>query len=229
MNAHWQEIAVDERRNASGTPADFMMEVAADDVDAPRFRILKRGSWRRAIKLEGIFWTLLELAAKRHSLKLTDYVREVLGEASSSRNQTSDLRVHAARWLHDRLEETERKLEEASPQRLIQAVPLPAFIIGHKRGLIAHNSEFASFIRSVADKEQIAEVSQARLTLDAPLAAIIETLRATSKRALDCGFQIVLNERRLKGRVRVSLVPGSAGRTDIMGFVLGTPSFSPRG
>jgi predicted DNA-binding ribbon-helix-helix protein len=189
------------------------------DPEQIRFRILQRGKWRRAIKLEGIFWTALESIAARQGMKLTDYVQAFLDTRPGS-NQTAELRTHAARWLHERLTATEERLNGFGPGGMLQAVPLPGFIIGRGLGLIAFNADFLHLIRRVAACGQGEEVPSARLNLDAPLASIIERLREAAPRPLECGFTLAINRRASRGRVRVCIAPGPDGRDDIMGFVL---------
>jgi predicted DNA-binding ribbon-helix-helix protein len=191
----------------------------ADPDEASRFRILRRGNWRRALRLEPIFWTALELAARENSMKLTDYVRTLIPDGGRAGNQTSRLRAHAAQWMHERLIDSERRLAESGPARMLKAVPLPGFIIGGERGLIAYNGDFMKFVHDVADKERIPRVSDARLNLDAPIERIVETLRESTRPALECGFHLTLNDRRIRGRVRASLVPGTGRGPDVMGFI----------
>ncbi len=191
---------------------------AAEDPAVPRFRILKRGDWQRALRLEEIFWSILEAAAKANALKLTDYVRGILDGKDGTRNQSSELRVAAATWLKERLEDRERRLRQAGPAQFLKGVPVPGFIISGSRGLVAYNAEFVNFVRQSADKHDVPRVSEARLTLDLQIDQIIETLREGTRSTLDRRFELALNAQRLRGRVRVSLVPGSEGY-DVMGFV----------
>lgn len=193
--------------------------VARNDPDQLRFRILKRGKWQRAIKLEGIFWTALEAMAAQQGTKLTDYVKAYLTPKPDV-NQTAELRAHAARWLHERLVATEERLAGFGPNGMLQAVPLPGFIIGRGLGLVAFNIDFLQLIRRVAALEDSQAMPSARLNLDAPLARIIERLRETVPRPLECGFTLTINGLASRGRVRVCIAPGPDGRDDIMGFVL---------
>ena len=81
-----------------------------------RFRIFRRGEWRRAFRLEEVFWTALEDAAADKGVKVADYVRSIVdGEPEGAANSSSLLRVHAATWLQDRI----ARLEVAREQREI--------------------------------------------------------------------------------------------------------------
>lgn len=206
--------------------ADTAPETASAQVNPPhdpdqlRFRILQRGNWRRAIKLEGIFWSALEHIAERSGAKLTDYVQSFLATKPEGANQTAELRSHAARWLYERLTAAEEKLTSFGPVGMLQAVPLPGFVIGRGLGLIGFNAEFLHLIRRTAALEEAGGIPQARLNLDAPLAHIIDRLRETAPRPLECGFTLMIDRRASRGRVRVCIAPGPNGRDDIMGFVL---------
>jgi len=221
--------------NARALPCPTRGAIPGDQIAAPlvsdatasrrspdqlRFRILQRGAWRRAIKLEEIFWTALEAMAGRKSTKLTDYVQSFLETRPASANLTAELRVHAARWLYGQLTVTEEKLTGFGPGAMLQAVPQPGFIVGRGLGLIAFNAEFLHLIRRIAAMEEGQAIPQARLNLDAPLARILERLRETAPRPLDCGFTLTIQRRASRGRVRVCIAPGPDGRDDIMGFVL---------
>ncbi len=187
--------------------------------DRLRFRILKRGDWRRAIKLEEIFWKSLEEMAAQEGLKLTDYVRSVLDALPDHANQTAELRAHVARRLHDRLAETQERLAGSGASGMLQAAPVPGFVTGPGLGLIAYNGEFLRLIRRAAAREEHQGVPQARLNLDAPLSHIVDLLARSRPRPLECGFTLTVDHRAMRGRVRVCLMPGPNGREDLMGFV----------
>jgi predicted DNA-binding ribbon-helix-helix protein len=207
-------------RPVGDVPATLAPATLPHDPDQLRFRILQRGTWRRAIKLEGIFWTALEDMAEQAGTKLTDYVQAFLGTRPEGANQTAELRTHATRWLHDRLTASEQKLTSFGPVGMLQAVPLPGFVIGRGLGLIGFNADFLHLIRRTAALEEAGGIPQARLNLDAPLAHIIDRLRETMPRPLECGFTLTIDRRASRGRVRVCIAPGPNGRDDIMGFVL---------
>lgn len=205
-------------------PAAMVRPDAGGDGEAsdrePRFRILKRGDWRRAIKLEDVFWTSLEIAAERAGQKLTDYVRAVLEDAPDGANQTAILRVHAARVLRDGLTAAERRLSETSAAEILKASPAPGFIVASGHGLVAYNSAFA---RRMVDAARIIPgkpLPQARMSLEAPIQHVAEAIRRARPKMLECGFTLQVGDGVVRGRIRTSLVHGPGGRDDVLGFVL---------
>lgn len=185
-----------------------------------RFRILKRGDWRRAIKLEDVFWSALELAAARENAKLTDYVRAVLDAAPEGANQTAHLRVHAARVLRDGLANAERRLSETSAGEILKASPAPGFIVTSGLGLVGYNAAFARRMVEAARLVPGEPLPAARMSLEAPIDAIAAAIRKTRPKALECGFTLTIGASVLRGRIRACLALGPAGREDVLGFLV---------
>ena len=184
----------------------------------PRFRVLRRQGWRKAFRLEAIFWETLEAAAREKGLRLTEFVHDlVVGQPG---NQTSALRVVATGWLKRRYRRLQEKTAPARLIGLLQAAPVPSFAIDQSRKLVAHNREFVDLVRADtlagSDSE---DISTARLALDAPLDALIAELEKNPGKILTCGYTIRHDSTRRVGRARVILVPAEKGRT-IVGYIL---------
>ncbi len=194
------------------------METDAEADGQPRFRVLRRQGWRKAFRLEAIFWQTLEAAARDSGLRLSEFVHELV--AGRPGNQASALRVAAAGWLWRHYW---RLQEKTAPERLIglmQAAPVPSFAIDQSRRLVAHNREFVDLVR--ADSQigsEGSDISTARLALDVPLDALIGELEKDPTKVLTCGYSIRLGATRRIGRARVMLVPAEKGRT-IVGYIL---------
>lgn len=193
---------------------------AATPPETMRFRILTRGTWKRAIRLESVFWDALEFGARESGQKLTDYVRAVLDDLPEGANATSRLRVHATALLDERLAAARTELAAVDGAGLLRSVPAAGFVVAPGRGLIAHNAEFMAFVRKAAGHRDGDPAPAVRLNLEAPLRSIVGVLRETRPRPLECGYALTVGERVLRGRVRVSLAPGSAATDEILGFVL---------
>jgi len=202
----------EEAAVAVGLDAD----ARADGV--PRFRVLRRQGWRKAFRLEAIFWETLEAAAQEKGLRLTEFVHGLV--AGQPGNQASALRVAAAGWLSRRYHRLRKTTAPARLIGLLQAAPVPSFAIDQSRRLVAHNREFVDLVRAdtpVGSESQ--DISTARLALDAPLDALIAELENNPGKILTCGYTIRLDSTRRVGRTRVILVPAEKGRT-IVGYIL---------
>ncbi len=203
---------------ADGAAADTAADAGAGAEGKPRFRVLRRRGWRKAFRLEAIFWETLEAAAQDNGLRLTEFVHDlVVGQPG---NQTSALRVAAAGWLWRRYRQLRKKTAPVRLIDLLQAAPVPSFAIDQSRRLVAHNREFVDLVRADtrADFESH-DISTARLALDAPLDALMGELEKNPGKILTCGYSIRLGATRRVGRARVILVPAEKGRT-IVGYIL---------
>lgn len=197
-----------------------------------RFRIFRRGDWRRAFRLEQVFWDALEEAAAARGLKLADHVRAIVdGEADAAPgdapqpartdapNASSLLRVHAAQWLRERI----AGLAVAQAQREVLhaalAVPVPCFVISATRALVSFNPEFSAYVTGRAQAASAEDVSKARLTLDVPVDKLIEVLAGQPGRVVICGFTIRTSAAIASGRARVTLAQPSR-RDLVVGYIL---------
>ena len=183
-----------------------------------RFRVLRRQGWRKAFRLEEIFWETLEAAARDKGLRLAEFVHDRV--AGQSGNQSSALRVAAASWLAQKYQRLRKKTAPARLIDLLQAAPVPSFAIDQSRRLVAHNREFVDLVRAdtLAGAESH-DISTARLALDVPLDALIGELEKDPGKVLTCGYTIRHDSTRRVGRARVILVPAEKGRT-IVGYIL---------
>ncbi len=200
------------------TPAVIAPE--AESASPMRFRIFKRGTWRRAFRLEEIFWQILADAAVATNTKLADYVKALSDETDGSgANQTSLLRVHAAEWLMTKA----RALQIATePREVLHAAlqaPVPCFVIGANRSLINFNPEFSNYVIGRAQAANAEDVSKARLSLDAPVDKLIEVLSQPPGRVVVCGFTIRTSSAIATGRAKVTLIQPNR-RDMLVGYIL---------
>lgn len=188
---------------------------------AMRFRIFKRGTWRRAFRLEEAFWTVLERAAKDRGYKISDYIKALVDQAPGNEaNQSSMLRVHAVEWLGARLSILQGAQDPREVLHAALAVPLPCFVIGANRSLVNYNSEFTAYVTGRAQEAASDEdVSKARLSLDVPIDRLIEVLSAQQGRSVLCGFTIRTSLAIATGRAKVTLAQPSR-RDMVVGYIL---------
>jgi len=191
------------------------------DPAALRFRIFKRGAWRRAFRLEDAFWEALERAAKDQEKKLGDYVKQLTESSAPDANISSLMRVRAMEWLKERC----LALETAQiPKKLLQGVlaaPVPCFVISASRELVASNPDFTTYVTAHARPGETSEATKVQMSMDVPVQKLLETLASEQGKAMTCGFSIKTSGIVLSGRARVSLVHPDR-RDLIVGYVLET-------
>jgi predicted DNA-binding ribbon-helix-helix protein len=185
---------------------------------ATRFRIFKRGGWRKAFRLEDVFWETLDQAAAGEGVKLADYVKRLTDTLGPDVNVSSQMRVRAVEWLAQRC----RALADGqSTDRLmgsVLAAPVPCFVISAGRELVRSNAEFQAYLGKRARESGGAPAAGVTMALDAPVARIVALLSAQEGRALACGFIIRSGAATMNGRARVTLLP--PGRDLLVGYVL---------
>lgn len=193
---------------------------AGDAAGPLRFRIFKRGAWRRAFRLEQAYWDVLERAAADAGLKIADYVKGLVdATAETGANQSSMLRVHALAWLRRQADGLAKGQEPREILHAALAAPLPCFVISANRALVNFNGEFSSYVVGRAQAASEDDVSKARLSLDVPVDKLIELLSAQPGRAVLCGFTIRTSLAIATGRAKVTLAQPSR-RDLVVGYVL---------
>lgn len=184
-----------------------------------RFRVLRCNGMRKAYRLEEVFWRLLEAAARKSGMRLSDYVSQAVAERTESTG-ASALRVAAATWAARKYSDLQRATAPDRLLRLVQSAPCACFAIGANRSLVSYNHEFAEAVRSsMATGQTPIDVSTARLSLDVPLQRVIELLRSGDKESIDCGYAIHVGSARRIGKARVLLLPAESS-TILVGFLV---------
>jgi predicted DNA-binding ribbon-helix-helix protein len=208
--------------HAAGSVQDERIEPAVEAKSslALKFRILKRRGWKGSFRLEEAFWQVLEDAAKSGSMKLSDYVKDMVERLDdSARNQSSALRVRAVEYLLERCRALEKLGDLQNIVGAALASPVPCFVLNAARKLVSHNREFYNLVASAAQQVAQGEVSSAHLTLDAPVPKLIDLLAQKPGSALSCGYSIRTNSQVLRGRARVALAMAQ-DQPVLVGYIL---------
>ena len=199
------------------------MEGAASEAErpeaAPRFRVLRRGAWRKAFRLEPLFWATLEDMARARGLGLPEMVRTVVGEAGEDANASSFLRVAAIGYLRERRDRLESNLAAPAIVQAALAAPVACFVVSGSRSLVAHNAEFQAFVAARTGATGLGEGVSVSLSLEAPVARLIDVLAAAPGRAVACGFTLRAADAVVTGRARTSLAH-PARRDLVVGYVV---------
>lgn len=146
------------REQFDNTPS-ALAEAIAGDADASlsaEFRTLSHNGVRYALRLEAIFWRILELAAKTRRQRLANYVGTLLAAGAPDQNRASALRVHAAEWLSQRVVEVSvAGLAPKTLRGLANAVTAPCLIIDAANRITVSNHTFVRWARERLELDEL--------------------------------------------------------------------------
>lgn len=186
------------------------------DEGEPLFRVVTTGERRRGVRLERVFWRLLDEVATRRGLKRSKLIEEILGR-DSSENVASTLRCFAAEAIDGERRDLESQVSAHAIIGLMQQAPMPAFAINRQKKLQQVNAEFMQLLRAEPAVPGKAQAEYVHLSLDTPiedLFAIVSTGQATQ-----CNYSLQVDDRRRRGRAKMVIVPGMRSET-LVGYVL---------
>jgi predicted DNA-binding ribbon-helix-helix protein len=113
------------------------------------FRVVSSQGTRHALKLERIFWMLLEAAASASRDRLGPYIGKVLTTASGEQSKSSFLRAHAADWMRRRLVEiSATSLARKSLGSIVLAAPMPCFVVTPQNTVEVQNQAFMDLLKA---------------------------------------------------------------------------------
>ena len=179
----------------------------------PLFRVVTTGSRRRGVRLERVFWTLLDEIAQRRGRKRAQLIAEVLDSTGeSSESVASTLRCFVASTVDLERNALAARLEPKYTIALMQQAPMPAFSISRQKKLQQVNEEFMQLLRPVGEignKRATAEF--VHLALDTPIDELFAAAAATP--STQCNYTLQVDDRRRRGRAKIVLVPGDRPET----------------
>ena len=115
----------------------------------PQFRVVTTGSRRRGVRLERVFWKLLDDISERRGLKRSKLIGEVLEEAGeNTESVASILRCFAASTVDLERSVLVGRLNPTQTIALMQQAPVPAFSINRQKKLQQVNAEFLNRFNS---------------------------------------------------------------------------------
>lgn len=211
----------------SGAPAEVDEEdviqagfpvVDADDMDLV-FRAVSTRNGRHGIRLEKTYWSALRQAAAAGDLTVAEFVALSVEKHPQARNLTSLLRVASLKWFRDRVFRLEELTSLHNVNSLVQASPSAAFVLTEDKRILYYNQAFLALVQSrfqTVDTQTMAK--GLRLTLDLPIARLIDDLREKRNRPITTGFALGINDQRIRGRITSILAPTGAG-TMIIAYI----------
>ncbi len=170
------------------------------------FRAITTRGERRGIRLERIFWDALSDAAVARGITLSALVAET-AERMEGNNLASALRVTGTAYLRRSLDTTRSLASSARTFLVLNACPTPCFVISAKQEIVNCNRPFVSFVNEsfngTSDSENL--IRRLALALDIEPDTAMQRLRGSD--ALNTGFNLDLEDRRLRGNARLVAAP----------------------
>ncbi len=157
------------------TPPPEADASAAHDV---QFRVMSHNGVRHALKLERIFWDLLEAGASAARERPGAYVARLLTGTEASQNKTSLLRSHCAEWLRRKLVElSASSLGRQSLRSIVLAAPCPCFVVTSKNAIEVQNEQFMRLLQDFSGEPSTEGPPPIRIAFQSGM----EALRAQNK------------------------------------------------
>lgn len=127
-------------------------------------RIIQYKGKRTNIRLERVYWNILEEMARRHQLKLSVLINDLILENEKQKNNTAYLRYRAVSWLNRSLYKANEKLhlQKSEVRAILNATLMPAFIFSTNDDVSRYNKSFKTWL----DKHtlQSAELDKIRIS-----------------------------------------------------------------
>ena len=177
-----------------------------DDLMEPFFRAVSIDNSRKGLRLEKIFWRVLEQVAHEENTSVSAIMQSADESQDQSPNLSSFARAYAAIWLKSKLGEAREIASFSHVVGTINACPSPAFLISQDRRLRSYNQPFLRYVRKHIPMEDMeAAPKNLRLQLDISSAELISQLKSDKEIVLNVGFTFGFNERRVRGRLNAVL------------------------
>ena len=141
---------------APRTAASPVEKGALADPSTVDFRVVTFEGARHALKLERIFWSLLEAAAAASNERLGAYISRIIANSAEATNKSSLLRSHAADWMRRKLVDVSASsLSRRSLNGIVQAAPTPCFVVTPQNAIEIQNAAFLDLLNARAGDEGI--------------------------------------------------------------------------
>ena len=190
-----------------------------DNPSEPLFRVVTTGNRRRGVRLERVFWKLLDDISERRGLKRSKLIGEVLEEAGeNTESVASILRCFAASTIDLERSALVGRLNPTQTIALMQQAPVPAFSINRQKKLQQVNAEFMQMLRPVGEAAGARATAEfVHLALDTPIDELFAA--ASAAPSTQCNYTLQVDDRRRRGRAKIVLVPSEKPET-LVGYVL---------
>ena len=135
-----------------------VIKASSNDELTPK--IVQYKGKRYCIRLEDMYWAVLEAEAKARGCKLNEIVHEYYTHPDAELNKTAFLRRHTVEWLAQSLSERQDELELDQGEVLcvLRATLRPAFIFSEDLSISQHNQSFRDWLggeTNIYDQERL--------------------------------------------------------------------------
>ncbi len=180
-------------------------------TQAPKPRIVQFRNRRYSVRLEPIYWQVLETLAKRQGKRLGQFVAD-LAEAFTGQNFSSFLRVHC--MLETEKELAAHHLDAAHPGLLnvVAACPAPGLVLSRFRTVIGFNDAFAEWLGPVDVALTGAELTSiVQVRTQAPLNAVWQGMVQGEQASADARILYVVPGRVNAAKARILALHSADG------------------
>ena len=191
----------------------------ADNPLEPQFKVVQLNGKRRGIRLERLYWSLLDTIAQRLKIRRSRLVANLVEEAEQKGAPVASyMRTFVAKSLDEDRRGTEAGHSAQTLVNLLQQAPVPAFSINRQKQLRQVNAEFLELLKRMNPKLiEPGATDVVQLVLDTPVEELFQRLRATP--SVHCSYSIHFNTLRSRGRAKIVCVPGNPSEF-LVGYVL---------
>jgi len=111
-------------------------------------RIIQFQGKRSCIRLENVYWNILEDAARAKKCKFNELVHNYYNDPRGERNKTAFLRCQAVEWLSNQVEEAQEQLhlKNTELQAILKVTIQPAIVFSKLQSLSRFNQAFRDWI-----------------------------------------------------------------------------------
>lgn len=184
------------------------LAAAASTSAEARFRIMRQGPMRQAMKLEPFWWERLEAMALERRLSAAELVFRLLGALPDGANRTAYLR----RCIGADLFANSRRYGAgagAPLRELADGAPGPAFIVSNIRGLIAVNAPALRELERRLLQQVTLGPANVGFRRQASIDALFAALRAARGASIDHELRLRTGEASLNIACRATLFPAA--------------------
>jgi predicted DNA-binding ribbon-helix-helix protein len=188
-------------------------QASAADPHAIEFRVVSFDGIRHSLKLERIFWTLLEAAASAERERLGAYISKVVAGADTANSKSSVLRAHAADWMRRKLVDISSKsLARKSLQGVVLAAPTPCFVVTAQNAIEMQNEAFLALLSARAGPNDPRRPDAIRITFRTDIKTLRERFREKPASFLTDQVIIHIGGQRAQHQARIASIDAVGGQ-----------------
>ena len=174
------------------------------------FRAVIHNGVRRGLRLESIYWTVLEEIAEIRGMTAGQLVNEINEASDGANNLSSHIRAYVAKYQYENITDLKDALSPQKIAPLVKCCPSPTFVLTHNKRIVQYNTAFISFLQlRFVGFESSQSLKKLALTLDTPIERIFETLDKGGEVMTKSGFAIGVDDRRVRGTLNICNFPGT--------------------